>query len=237
MPLTPHETSPSVLLLGASRGLGAAMAGELAKRGWQVVGTVRGDAHAPLHDLADQDPGRIAIAPLDITRRDQIEALRESLAGRRFHMLFVNAGISNRDPSATMAEVTAQEFSEVMLTNALGPMQAIEDLQDLVRPDGLIGVMSSGQGSIENNTNGRNDLYRASKAALNQLMKSYAGRHADSRRPLVLMAPGWIRTDLGGPGAPVGMDEAIPQVVDVLLAQRDQPGLRFVDRDGKTLPW
>lgn len=237
MPLTPDETSPSVLLLGASRGLGAAMAGELAKRDWQVVGTVRGEARGPLHDLADQNPGRIAIAPLDITRREQIEALRERLAGRRFDMLFVNAGIANRDPSATMAEVTAQEFSEVMLTNALGPMQAIEGLQDLVRPDGLIGVMSSGQGSIENNTNGRNDLYRASKAALNQLMKSYAGRNADGRRALVLMAPGWIRTDLGGPGAPVGMDEAIPQVVDVLLAQRGRPGLRFVDRDGKTLPW
>ncbi len=152
-------------------------------------------------------------------------------------MLFVNAGIANRDPDATMAEVTADEFCQVMLTNALGVMQAVETLQDLVRPGGLIGAMSSGQGSLANNTNGRNDLYRSSKAALNQLMKSYAARQAEGQRSLVLMAPGWIRTALGGPSAPVGMDEAIPQVVAQLLAQRGRPGLRYVDRFGEDVPW
>jgi NAD(P)-dependent dehydrogenase (short-subunit alcohol dehydrogenase family) len=236
-PQLPDETSPSVLLIGASRGLGAGLAGEFAKRGWTVVGTVRGEARTQLHDLADQHPGQIAIEPLDITRREQIVALRERIADRRFDMLFVNAGIANRDTNATTAEITPDEFSQVMLTNALGVMHAVEDLQDLVRPRGLIGVMSSGQGSIANNTNGRNDLYRSSKAALNQLMKSYAGRRADDQRPLVLMAPGWIRTELGGPNAPFGMEEAIPQVVDVLLAQRGRPGLRFVDRAGKAVPW
>jgi NAD(P)-dependent dehydrogenase (short-subunit alcohol dehydrogenase family) len=237
MPSVLDETAQGVLLLGASRGLGAAMAGEFATRGWKVVGTVRGEARTPLHDLAGQHAGRIAIEPLDITRREQIAALRERLASRRFDMLFVNAGVANRDTNATMAEISPDEFSQVMLTNALGVMHAVEDLQDIVRPDGLIGAMSSGQGSIANNTNGRNDLYRSSKAALNQLMKSYAARHGGGQRALVLMAPGWIRTDLGGPTAPFGLEEAIPEVVDVLLAQRGQPGLRFVDRSGKAVPW
>ena len=121
--------------------------------------------------------------------------------------------------------------------NALGVMHAVEDLQNVVQPTGLIGVMSSGQGSIANNMNGVNDLYRSSKAALNQLMKSYAARHARDQRSLVLMAPGWIRTDLGGPSAPFGMEEAIPEVVNVLLAQQGMPGLRFVDRAGNAVPW
>jgi NAD(P)-dependent dehydrogenase (short-subunit alcohol dehydrogenase family) len=232
------ENPPTILLLGASRGLGAEMAGEFANRGWTVVGTVRGVARTRLHDLADRHTGRIAIEQLDIAKRDQITALRERLAEQRFDMLFVNAGIANPGKhNATMADISSDEFAEVMLTNALGAMQAVEDLQSLVRPDGLIGVMSSGQGSIANNTNGVNDLYRASKAALNQLMKSYAGRHVGDRRALVLMAPGWIRTDLGGPSAPFGMEEAIPEVVNVLLAQRAMPGLRYVDRFGKTVPW
>jgi NAD(P)-dependent dehydrogenase (short-subunit alcohol dehydrogenase family) len=233
----PDETPPSLLLIGASRGLGAALVGEFAGRGWSVVGTVRGEAQTPLHDLADRHAGRIAIERLDITRPDEIAALRECLAGRRFDMLFVNAGAANRNPAATMAEVTPEEFCQVMLTNALGAMQAVEMLQDLVTPDGLIGVMSSGQGSLVNNTNGVNDLYRSSKAALNQLMKSFAARHAGDQRALVLMAPGWIRTDLGGPAAPFGMEEAIPEVADELLAQRGRPGLRFVDRKGKEVPW
>ena len=232
------EDTPTILLIGTSRGLGAEMAGEFAKRGWTVVGTVRGSARTRLHDLSDLHPGRIEIEHLDITQRDQIAALRDRLAGRRFDILFVNAGVANLDKtSATMAGISPDEFNEVMLTNAWAVMNAIETLQDLVPANGLIGVMSSGQGSIANNTNGVNDLYRASKAALNQLMKSHAARQAGGERALVLMAPGWIRTDLGGPSAPFGMEEAIPQVVDVLLAQRGTPGLRFVDRSGKPVPW
>ena len=234
----PDAHPQTILLLGASRGLGAEMVAEFAKRGWNAIGTVRGSARTRLHELAERHAGRIAVEQLDITRRDEIEALGHRLSGRRIDMLFVNAGIANTGRhNATMAEISPEEFAEIMLTNVLGVMQAVEALQTLVRPDGLIGVMSSGQGSIGNNTNGVNDLYRSSKAALNQLMKSYAARHAGDARPLVLMAPGWIRTDLGGPNAPVGMDEAIPEVVDVLLAQQDKPGLRFLNRAGEPVPW
>ena len=238
MTLLLKENTQTILLLGASRGLGAEMAGEFATRGWNVVGTVRGLARTRLHDLADLHAGQIAIEQLDITRQDQIAALGERLSGQRFDMLFVNAGLAIRDKhDASMADISPDEFTEVFLTNALGVMHAVEHLQSLVRPEGLIGVMSSGQGSIANNTNGVNDLYRSSKAALNQLMKSYAARHAGDQRSLVLMAPGWIRTDLGGPTAPFGMEEAIPEVVNVLLAQQGMPGLRFVDRAGNAVPW
>jgi NAD(P)-dependent dehydrogenase (short-subunit alcohol dehydrogenase family) len=232
------DNAPTILLIGASRGLGLAMAAEFLKRGWRVVGTVRASAGTGLHDLAEAQADRITIEYLDITKRDQITALRRRLVGQGFDMLFVNSGIANlAKPNASMADISSEEFSDVMLTNTLGVMHVVEDLQDLVRPRGLIGVMSSGQGSIANNTNGVNDLYRCSKAALNQLLKSYAARHAVDGRPLVSMAPGWIRTDLGGPNAPFTVDEAIPEVVDVLLAQTGKPGLHYLDRMGRTVPW
>ncbi len=136
-----------------------------------------------------------------------------------------------------MAAVDTDEFVRVMTTNALSPMRVIEGLQDLVAAEGLIGVMSSGQGSVSNNEKGGNDLYRGSKAALNQLMRSYAARHAAEPRALVLMAPGWIRTDMGGPDAPFGVEETIPKVVDVLISQQGRPGLRYLDREGRTVPW
>ena len=116
-------------------------------------------------------------------------------------------------------------------------MRIIEALQDMVPAEGLIGVMSSGMGSLANNERGGAEVYRSSKAALNQLMRCYAARQASSPRALLLMAPGWIRTGLGGPDAPFGVEETVPKIVDVLIAQQGRPGLRFLDREGQTVPW
>jgi NAD(P)-dependent dehydrogenase (short-subunit alcohol dehydrogenase family) len=236
-PSVSRDTIPTILLVGASRGLGLAMAAEFLKKGWNVVGTVQGCARTELHDLSDEHPGRIEIESLDITEPDQITALHDRLSGRSFNILFHNAGIANANPRESAAEVSTDEFVRVMVTNALSPIRVIEGLQDLVPADGLIGVMSSGQGSINNNERAGNDVYRSSKAALSQLMRSYAARHAGEPRALVLMAPGWIRTALGGPAAPFSVEETIPEVVDVLLSQQGKPGLQFLDRKGHTVPW
>jgi NAD(P)-dependent dehydrogenase (short-subunit alcohol dehydrogenase family) len=89
-------------------------------------------------------------------------------------MLFVNAGVKN-DDRETIADVSTEEFTRVMITNALSPMRVVEALQDLVLPpSGTIGVMSSGQGSVANNLNGKYEVYRGSKAALNMFMRSFA---------------------------------------------------------------
>jgi NAD(P)-dependent dehydrogenase (short-subunit alcohol dehydrogenase family) len=226
-----------MLLVGASRGLGLAMAAEFVNKGWSVVGTVQGSGRTELHDLADEHPGRIEIESLNITEPDQIAALHDRLSGRSFDILFHNAGIADANPRQSVAEVSTEEFVRVLVTNALSPMRVIERLQDLVPADGLIGIMSSGQGSISNNEKGGAEVYRGSKAALNQFMRCYAARHVGEPRALVLMAPGWIRTALGGPDAPFSVEEAIPKVVDVLLSQLGKRGLQFLDREGRTVPW
>jgi NAD(P)-dependent dehydrogenase (short-subunit alcohol dehydrogenase family) len=231
------STNGSILIIGASRGLGHAMAAEFLEKGWQVIGTVRGEKRTLLHDLADENPGRVEIAHLDITVPEQIAALHDRFAARCLDILFVNAGTANTHQGDTIADVSTQEFAEVMVTNALGPMRVIEGLQDLVTATGLIGVMSSGQGSVGNNENGGREVYRASKAALNQCMRSYAARHADEQRALLLMAPGWIRTDLGGPDARFSMEETVPDIVDVIIGQQGKSGLEYLDRFGEVVTW
>jgi NAD(P)-dependent dehydrogenase (short-subunit alcohol dehydrogenase family) len=226
----------TILLIGASRGLGLGLAGEFAKRGWHVVATVRAGARTELHDLAEAHPDRIEIETVDIAQPQQIVMLRDRLASRVFDLLFVNAGTANMEDEIA-GEIATEEYARVLVTNALGPMRVIEACRNLVAADGLIGVMSSGQGSITNNTNGLHEVYRSSKAALNQLVRSYAARHAEDRHALVLMAPGWIRTQLGGPKAPFGVDDSVPLIVDVLLGRQGKPGLAFLDRDGNTVPW
>ncbi|WP_030668120.1 SDR family oxidoreductase [Streptomyces rimosus] len=229
--------TPTALLIGASRGLGQAMAAEFLDRGWDVVGTVRDTtAHTPLHDLADRAGGRLTIERLDINEPGHLAPLHERLAQRRFDVLFVNAGTTNNELTPIGAVPTA-DFVEVMVTNALSPMRVIEALEDLVSPTGLIGVMSSGQGSITNNTNAGREVYRGSKAALNMFMRSFAVRQAGTRRGFVLMAPGWIRTALGGPDAPYSVEESVPLLLDVLLSRLGTPGLAYLDRSGRTVPW
>jgi NAD(P)-dependent dehydrogenase (short-subunit alcohol dehydrogenase family) len=213
------------------------MAAEFLKKGWNVVGTVRGGGtRTMLHDLADEFEGRVEIEILDICEPDQVAALRDRLSGRKFDMLFVNAGVTNNEKE-TIADVTTDEFVRVMVTNSLSPMRVIDTLQDLVATPGMIGVMSSGQGSISNNETGLREVYRGSKAALNMLMRSFAARHAGTSRAMVLMAPGWVRTEMGGPDARLSIEESVPNLVNVLLSKQAKPGLEYLDYLGRTVPW
>jgi NAD(P)-dependent dehydrogenase (short-subunit alcohol dehydrogenase family) len=207
----------SLLLIGASRGLGFALASKL-------------------HTLLEASDGRLDIETVDIVHPDQVAALRARLAARKFDLLFVNAGVKN-DDRETIADVSTDEFVRVMITNALSPMRVLDTLQDLVLPSGTIAIMSSGQGSITNNEVGHFEVYRGSKAALNMFMRSFAARHAADPRTLLLLAPGWVRTDMGGPQARLSIEESIPNLVNTMEAQSGKAGLQYLDYLGRTVPW
>ena len=239
--MSPSRSSYSdhaVLLVGASRGLGLAMAAEFLKRGWDVVGTVRrGTGRTKLHDLEDASEGRLEVEMLDMNEPEQIAALVGRLSGRLFNILFVNAGTTTREENVKVGEVTTDEFTRVMVTNALSPLRVIETLQHSVPATGMIGAMSSGQGSITNNVTGMREVYRGSKAALNMFMRSFAARPSSASRSMVLIAPGWIRTDLGGSNAPFSIEESVPSLVNMILSKYGTPGLEYLDRNGCTVPW
>jgi len=234
--MSPLSSSRNVLLIGASRGLGFALAEEYLKRGGHVVATERARTTSQLHNLLGPSDGRLEIETVDIVYPDQIASLRARLAPRKFDLLFVNPGVTN-EVTETIADVSTDEFTRVMVTNSLSPMRVVDSLQDLVRPNGTIGVMTSGQGSITNNTNGRGDVYRGSKAALNMFMRGFAARHADDPRTLLLMAPGWVRTDMGGPQGRLGIEESIPNLVNTMDAQAGKGGLQYLDYLGRQVPW
>ena len=133
--------------------------------------------------------------------------------------------------------MSTDTFISVMVTNALSPMRSVETFESLVPPGGAIAVMSSGLGSVADNEAGGWEVYRASKAALNTLMRSFAARHAGDPRSLLLIAPGWVRTDMGGPSARLDVETSVRGVADAIEARTGRAGLHYVNYQGTTVRW
>ena len=224
----------NALIVGASRGLGLALAEEWLKRDARVIATVRSDSEE-LKTLQERFPGSLEIKIVDVVDVATVRTLRDRLGDRKFDVLFVIAGIC-RAIEKTPSTVDEQDFIDMMVTNALGPMRLIELFEGLVPASGVLAVMGSELGSITGNA-GRWELYSSSKVALNMLMKCFAARHQGDRRAMLLVAPGWVRTDMGGTDASLSVEESIPFVVDSVERSRGKPGLRFIDRNNRTLAW
>jgi NAD(P)-dependent dehydrogenase (short-subunit alcohol dehydrogenase family) len=227
---TPSET---VLLLGASRGLGLGLAREYLARGWRVIATARDNA-AQLETLQNGAKDSLRIERVDIADTDGVAALRATLGGETLDLLFVVAGISGSVPKP-LHEVTADEAARVYLVNTYYPIVAAEALAGLLKPAGAVAFMSSRLGSIELNDYGQWETYRTSKAALNMGARSFFHRH--DGHAVLSIAPGWVRTDMGGPSATFDVETSCRNVADAIAKHAGRPGHRYVNYDGTELPW
>jgi len=223
----------TALLLGASRGLGLGLAGEYLARGWRVIATARDDS-SKLDALAKGADGRLRIEHVDIAEMKGVAALRQKLAGETLDLLFVVAGVSGSVPKP-LHEVTVDEAAHVYLVNAYHPIVAAEALADLVKPAGVFAFMSSRLASIASNNYGSWETYRTSKAALNMGVRSFFWRH--QAHPVLAVAPGWVRTDMGGSSADFDVETSCRNVANAIEKHSVQPGNRFVNYDGTELPW
>ena len=224
----------TALIVGASRGLGLALTEELWSRGWRIIATRR-DVAPMLQALAARSGGEIEVQCIDIANRVDLHKLDEALSGRELDLLFVNAGISLAKHDTALSADDA-DFIDMMMTNAFLPIRVAETLDHLVQPKGTIAFMSSELASIADNP-GVCDLYAASKAALNMLVKCYVARRPQDSRGTLLIAPGWVRTGTGGQDALLSIEESIPFVARLLEANLGTPGLRFVDRFNQPIAW
>jgi NAD(P)-dependent dehydrogenase (short-subunit alcohol dehydrogenase family) len=224
----------NALLIGASRGLGLGLAAELASRGWQVVGTARRPAEAKgLQGLAAK--GGVTVEAIDIARAEDVDALARRLDARTFDLLFVNAGIAGAQ-GATVETARREDLAEILWVNALSPVRLAQRLLPRVATGGTVAFMSSVLGSIAENTSGGFDLYRASKVALNMLAHGFAIGARERRIATLSLHPGWVRTDMGGPQAPLSIEESVRGLADV-LERPHAAEHRFLDYTGREIPW
>jgi NAD(P)-dependent dehydrogenase (short-subunit alcohol dehydrogenase family) len=226
-----------IVIVGASRGLGLGLVREYLKRGWRVTATARTPAKADdLRALADSTPA-LRLEVLDIDDAAAVAALAKRLAGATFDVLFVNAGISGPSDQS-LDRVTPAEIGALFYTNAVATVRVAAKLAPLVRPGtGVIAFMSSRVGSNAGASSGVRPLYRASKAALNSMTRSFV---ADLKgQPLTVLSvhPGWVRTDMGGPDAPVDVPASVAGIADVIGRHAGHHGHVFVDYEGAEIPW
>jgi len=224
---------PSILIIGAERGLGLGLAQALKSHGWNVSGTARDGADTTALEKVAR------VAHVDVTRADQIDRLRGEIGGP-FDVIFLIAGIFGPLHNSVV-EATDTEFAEIMLTNCFGPIRLAYRLLDRLNPQGTIAVMSSHRGSIALNTEPglKLDLYRASKAGLNMLARTLHADHPDLT--VLSIHPGWAATAMGTLDgtveAEISVEESVKGVVDVLKAHMGLGENLYLDWQGNRLPW
>jgi len=226
--------SNTVLIIGASRGLGLGLAKQFASEGWQVIATVRDPERAnELNAVAN-----IRIEVLDIDDVASLDRLIQRLSGITLDVLYINAGISgSRTLSADTA--THEQVGQLFTTNAIAPVRLAKRMLPLVDPsNGVITFMSSIMGSVETGPGMGMPLYGASKAALNHLTRTFVAELEEQTGLTVLsMHPGWVKTDMGGAEAPLDVDTSCRGMVEQVKRAAGQGGHRFIDYQGETLPW
>jgi NAD(P)-dependent dehydrogenase (short-subunit alcohol dehydrogenase family) len=239
--LSDHETEEAslaqnmktALIIGGSRGLGLGLVQAYLAQGWRVIATRRGAAPG-LEALVPSSGGQLVIESLDVTDEAGIAGLRQRLGHEALDLLFVSAGISS-SKGQIAGDVSADAFVLEMVTNALAPVRIVEAFAPLVPATGAIAVMSSILGSVSGNTDGGYEVYRASKAALNTLLRSFAARNRE--RSVVVLHPGWVRTDMGGPEATLGIEESVTGMVETIAGRAGKPGCVYLDYQGKRIEW
>ncbi len=230
---------PSVFVTGANRGLGLEFARQYAAERWQVFAACRApDAAKELQQLAKEIGGRIRILQMDVTDTSSVRAAAVGLKDEAIDLLLNNAGVGG-PRNQELGRLDYAAWMKVLDANTLGPMRVVEAFLENVARSKLkqIVTITSGMGSLADNTSGDSYAYRSSKSAVNMVMKSLAIDLAPRGITCVVVNPGWVRTDMGGPGGKLSPAESIKALRSVIAALRPEDSGKFLNYDGKSYPW
>jgi NAD(P)-dependent dehydrogenase (short-subunit alcohol dehydrogenase family) len=219
-----------VLVIGASRGIGLEFVRQYRADAAEVTATARDDAGLErLREL-----GATALR-LDVVDAASASGLAWQVEGGAFDIAIVNAGVSAHRVAGLDAPTEA-DFDHVMRTNVLGPMRVLPQIAEALAPGGRIAVLSSRMGSIGSRTSAGSSLYRASKAAVNSVVKD-ASLLLGERAVGVAFHPGWVRTDMGGAAAPLDVATSVAAMRRVIAGLAPGQTGSFLDHDGSAIPW
>jgi NAD(P)-dependent dehydrogenase (short-subunit alcohol dehydrogenase family) len=231
--------SGTLLLTGANRGIGLEFVRQYDADGWRIHATCRSPENAhELSALAAASSGRISLHPLDVTQPAQIEMLAAVLADEPIDILLNNAGVYGPE-GARFGQLDPQGWLDTLAVNTIAPIKLMEALIDRVAASDrrIVASISSKMGSIADNGSGGSYIYRSSKAALNAAMKSASIDLAPRGVICVILHPGWVQTDMGGPDAEITVGESVTGMRAILDRVTAADIGSFFDIDGSVIPW
>jgi NAD(P)-dependent dehydrogenase (short-subunit alcohol dehydrogenase family) len=220
----------AVLVVGASRGIGLEFVRQFLAAGFEVAASARDD-----EGLARIAALGARALRLDVVADDAAQSLAAQLGGMKFETAIYNAGVYG-PRSAGLDAPTAAEFDATMHTNVLGAMRLLPQIAEALAPGGRLAVLSSRMGAIGPRTGASGWLYRASKAALNSVLKDVSLLLAD-RAICVALHPGWVRTDMGGSGADLEVQASVADLRRLLAGLQPADNGRFLNHDGSAIGW
>jgi len=227
------DSKGTVLVTGANRGIGLALAQHFAGAGYTVIGTARDPGEA-----TELKAAGARVEQLDVTDQASVDALAQRLAGTPIDILINNAGVKG-DDSRDMATLDVDNMQWVLNVNTLGPVRVIKALFPNLQAGGrkVVVNISSTMGSIERNTWGCCAGYRASKSALNSINKTFATDHGKQGMIFVVMHPGYVQTDMNDGKGSITPDESATGILKVATGLEAKDNGKFYDWQGEELPW
>ncbi len=229
----------SVLITGTNRGIGLELVRQYLSEGWQVYATARDLLKATaLQQLATDNPDLLQIYSLDVTNHEQRLVLAEQLKNTPIDILINNAGVYGQG-DAFFGNTNVEQWLEALRINTIAPMKIMELFANNIAlgEKKIIASMSSKMGSMDDNGSGGSYVYRSTKAALNAIMVSVAHDLKSSGITAVILHPGWVRTDMGGPNGEINVQQSAERLRSILASVHIENSGNFYDIDGSIIPW
>ncbi len=229
----------TILITGANRGIGLELVKQCARANWRVLACCRDPASASeLKTLVKETNDRISVYRLDVANSEQRQSLASELDDMPIDILINNAGIYGQR-GATFGNTNEDAWLDTFAINTIAPLKLSELLVDNVARScrKIIASISSQMGSIADNGSGGHYVYRSSKAALNAVMKSMAIDLRPRGITAVILHPGWVKTDMGGPNAQISVEQSVSGMLSILERLTPDDAGRFFDVNGGIIPW
>lgn len=228
----------TILITGANRGIGLELTRQALEQGHSVIATARKPDEAAELKAVGEGSGQLDIRELDVADSHSMSDFVDHLGKTPVDVLINNAGIyGQRD--ASLGSVDGQAWQQAFLINTIAPLLLTQKLLPVLREgkDRKLAYISSKMGSIDDNTSGGSYVYRSTKTALNQVVRSLAQDLAGEGFIALALHPGWVRTDMGGPNGLIDAPTSAGGLLNMIHKAGSAQSGQFLDYDGKPIPW